>query len=81
VAFPVTGNLQRIDRVDLVAGRDQSLHPRTAFGLDPDHDCRLLVILADVRADQRVQPRYAATPSGSFALPSTRPASSCTSTS
>jgi hypothetical protein len=56
VALPVAGHLQRVDRVDLVAGRDQRLHPAAAVGLDADHHRRRLVVIAHVLADHRVQP-------------------------
>ena len=39
VALPETRDLQRVDRVDPVAGRDQRLHPRATVGLDPHHHC------------------------------------------
>ena len=37
VAFPLAHDLQRIDRLDGVAGRDQRLHRRPAIGLDPNN--------------------------------------------
>jgi hypothetical protein len=60
--FPIAGHLQRIDRVHLVAGREQRLHPRTPLGLDPDHDLNGLIVVADVLTDHRVQPGDPADP-------------------
>ena len=34
--FPIAGDRHRVDRMNLVAGREQGLHPHTAVGLDPD---------------------------------------------
>jgi hypothetical protein len=56
VALAVAGHLQRADRVVLVAGRDQRLHPAAAVSLDADHHRRGLVVIAYVLADHRVQP-------------------------
>jgi hypothetical protein len=56
VPFPVAGRLQRVDRVDLIAGGDQRLHPRAAFGLDAHDDRRHLVVITQVFADHRMQP-------------------------
>jgi hypothetical protein len=56
MTFPIPGHLQRIDRIDLVAGRDQRLHPRAAVGLDPDHHLGRLAVLTQMFADHRVQP-------------------------
>jgi hypothetical protein len=44
VAFPVPGGLQRVDRVDAVAGREQRLDPGATVGLDPDQNLIRLVI-------------------------------------
>jgi hypothetical protein len=62
VSFPVAGHRHRVDRIHLVAGRDQSLHPRTPVGLDPDpHPGGYLVGIQvgpfrwGVLGDQRVQ--------------------------
>jgi hypothetical protein len=57
VPLAVAGDLQRVDRVDGVAGGDQGLHPRAAVGLDPDHDVSGLGVLAEMVGDQRVQRR------------------------
>jgi hypothetical protein len=47
VAFPVAGRLQRIDRIDGVAGGNQRADPRPAIGgLDPDRDLVRVVVLA-----------------------------------
>lgn len=54
--FAVAGHLQRVDRIDLVAGRDQRLDPRAAFRLDPDHHRRVVLLVAKVFTDHRVQP-------------------------
>src|SRR5262249_49545224 len=56
VALPVAGHLQRVDRVDLVAGGDEGLYPRAAVGLDGDHHLCGPVALAEMLADHRVQP-------------------------
>jgi hypothetical protein len=59
-ALPVTGHLQRIDRIHQITGREQRLYPRPPLGLDPDHDLDRLAVLAHVLAhvltDHRVQP-------------------------
>jgi hypothetical protein len=55
VALAVAGHLQRVDRIDLVAGRDQRLHPAAAVGLNTDHYHRGLVVITEVLADHRVQ--------------------------
>ena len=52
--FPVAGHRHRVDRVHLIAGRQQRLHPRPAVGLDPDHD-RVRLVVAEMVGDQRVQ--------------------------
>jgi len=49
------GDLQRIDRIDLIPRRDQRLHPRAAVGLDTDHHVCGILIIAEVLADQRMQ--------------------------
>jgi hypothetical protein len=59
VPFAVARHLQRIHRVDGVAGRDQRLHPRPAVGLDADHHLVALGILGQVIGDQGVQRRQA----------------------
>ena len=56
MSLPISGHPQRVDRIHLVAGRKQRLHPRPPLGLDPDHDLNRLIVVADVLADQRVQP-------------------------
>ena len=38
VAVAVTSDRQRVDRVHLVTGRDQRVHPQTAIGFNADHD-------------------------------------------
>jgi hypothetical protein len=74
VPFPVARDLQRIDRIHPIPGRDQCLYPRATIGLDPDQHLRLEVItvitvitgVAGVRdgvqveelSDQRVQPGH-----------------------
>jgi hypothetical protein len=35
VPLPIARHLQRVDRIDQIAGRQQCLHPRAAVGLDP----------------------------------------------
>jgi hypothetical protein len=52
-ALPIPGDLQRIDRIDLIARRDQRLHPRAAVGLDAEHHVSGILIIAEVLADQR----------------------------
>ncbi len=54
---PVPGS--DIALTDLVAGRDQRLHPRAPVGLDPDHHPGLVGILTELRADHRVQTGHA----------------------
>jgi hypothetical protein len=56
VALSIAGHLQRVDRIHLVAGRGQRLHPRAPVGLDADHDLRRLVVLAQMLTEHRVQP-------------------------
>jgi len=68
VTFPVAGHLQRVDRIHLVAGRDQRLHPRPPLGLDTHHDLHRLVVLAHLPADQRVQPGDPRDPLGQLRL-------------
>ena len=34
----VAGHRERVDRIHLVAGRDQRLNPQAAVGFDADHD-------------------------------------------
>ena len=36
VTVPIARHRQRVDRVPLIAGRDESVHPQAAVGLDPD---------------------------------------------
>jgi hypothetical protein len=59
VPLPVAGQLQRVDRVHLVAGGDQGLDPRPPVGLDPDHDLTRLGVLGQVPPDELVQPAHA----------------------
>ena len=54
-SFPIPGHLQRVDRMHLIAGRDQGLHPRTPVGFDANHHLDRRVVLAQLLADQRVQ--------------------------
>ena len=56
VPLPVAGQLQRVDRVHLVAGGDEGPHPGAPVGLDPDHDLGRLGVLGQVPADELVQP-------------------------
>ncbi len=61
VAFSVPGRLQRVDRIDGVAGRDQRLDPWAAVGLDSDQHLVRLGALGQMVTDQAVQhrqPRY-----------------------
>jgi hypothetical protein len=55
VPFPVAGHLHRVDRVDLVAGRDQRLHPWSAVGLDADQHLLGFGVFLEVVGDQRMQ--------------------------
>jgi hypothetical protein len=55
VALPEPRHPQRVDRIDLVPGRDERQHPGATVSLDPDDDIRVVVI-AKVFADHRVQP-------------------------
>lgn len=54
VPFAVPGRRERVDRIHLIAGREQRLHPRTPVGLDPHHH-RARLCLAEMIRDQRVQ--------------------------
>jgi hypothetical protein len=38
VAVAVAADGQRVDRIHLIAGRDQRAHEQAAVGLGPDHD-------------------------------------------
>jgi hypothetical protein len=65
----VAGHLPRVDRVHLVAGGDQGLHPRAPLGLDPDHHLhRLGTDVTDMLADHRVQPGDPRDPFGQLGL-------------
>jgi len=64
VPLAVAGHRERVDREDLIAGRDQSSDPGPAVGLDADlHQPSSLLrvaidpVLRHLRRDQRVQPR------------------------
>lgn len=59
----VTGHRQGVDRMHLVAGREQRLHPPPSVGLDPDHH-RGRLLLAEVIGDQRVQRGHPGHPFG-----------------
>ncbi len=54
VPFAVAGDLQWIDRVHGVAGRDQRLHARAAVGLDADDHLVGLGVLIQMVSDQRM---------------------------
>lgn len=56
VPFPVPGRLQRVHRVHGITRRDQRGHPRAAVGFDPDRHLGPVDVLAELRADQCVQP-------------------------
>ena len=81
VPFPVPGRLQRVHREHRVPGRDQRRNPRAPVGLDPDHHLRVIRVLRQEPADQRMQLRHPGHPSGSRRFASTLPASSITSMS
>jgi len=57
VAVAITRRGERVDRVRLIAGRDQRLYPQTAIGLDPNDDrVRIVRVIGDElmeRADPR----------------------------
>ena len=53
--LPIAGHLHRIDREHRVAGRQQGLHPRAPFGLDPDHHLGGLTGRVEMLGDQLVQ--------------------------
>jgi hypothetical protein len=55
VPLPVAGHLQRVDREHAIAGRDQRLHPRPPFGLDPHHDLIRLTTRIEMLGHQLVQ--------------------------
>ena len=55
MALAITGDLERVDRIDGVARRDQRLDPRTAIGLDPEHHLVRIVVIAEVITSQGVQ--------------------------
>jgi hypothetical protein len=78
VSVAVTTGRQRVDRVDRVAGLQQSRDPQAAIGLDLDHD---LARLSRVLSQQRMQLRDATSPSGSRCFASRAPCSSSTQTS
>jgi hypothetical protein len=59
IALAEARRLQRVDRVDFVAGRDQRLHPRATVGLDAYHHVGLVDALAEMLADHRVQAGHA----------------------
>jgi hypothetical protein len=56
--FPVPGRLQRIDRINRVSGRRQGGHPRPPVGLDANPYLGLLVVLAKMLAEHRMQPGH-----------------------
>jgi hypothetical protein len=37
MAVAITGHRQRVDRIHLIPGRTQGLHPQAATGFDADH--------------------------------------------
>ncbi len=48
VPVAIPGGRERVDRVQLIASRDQRLHPQAAIRLDPDHDLsRIFCVLCD----------------------------------
>lgn len=57
VSLSVAGGLDRIDRIDRIAGHNQCLHPPTPVRLDPDDHSLWLIALIEVRTDQYVQLR------------------------
>jgi hypothetical protein len=81
VPLPVAGDLQRVDRMHLIARCQQRTHPRAPVGLDPDHHLPRLGILSQARGEQLVQPGDPNDPSRSRVLASGRPAASTSSTS
>ena len=57
MAYPIAGHLQRVDRKHDITGGQQRLHPRPAFGLDPDHHLIGLTGRVEMLSDQLVQHR------------------------
>jgi len=56
VPLPGTGRLQRVDGVHPVAGSEQGLHPRAAFGLDADDHLIGVPVRPGVGGQQGVEP-------------------------
>jgi hypothetical protein len=81
VPLAVARDLQRVDRINHAAGRDQRLHPRAAVGLDPDQHLVRLVSLAQVIRDQRVKPSQTGHPLWQATPRQHAPSASTTSTS
>ena len=79
--FAVAGHLSGIDRVDEVPGGDQRLHPRSAVGLDADHDLVGFGVLVEVIGDQSTDaagmPVSEAVPSESSTLSAPAAGMSC----
>jgi hypothetical protein len=58
------GRLQRIDRIDRISSRHQRRHPRAPAGLDTDPYRGLVIVLAEMLAEHRMQPGYPGRPPG-----------------
>jgi len=81
VSLTTASHLQRVDRIDPIASRDQRRHPGPAVGLDTDQDLDRLGALGQVLADQLAQRHDSRDSLRQPALASRRVAGSITSTS
>ena len=51
----ITGDRERVDRIHLIAGRDQRLYPQATIGLDSDHHlCGVVSVIGDGAEAPRV---------------------------
>jgi hypothetical protein len=65
VAVAVAADLKRVDRIDLVAGRDQGPDEQAAVGLGPHHDLGRILSMGGQQLVQDRQPSQpSATPPG-----------------
>ena len=71
VAVAVAGSRQRIDRIHLIASRNERLDPQAAVGFDPDHD---LVWFFGVPGKELMELADAAKPLGQSTPGQPRPA-------